>query len=167
MASSVEHRFMRQQGFPDADGPACAAHFRALRFQPSIVGPLILIGIILQSRFVFAALSALLWWGVVFPRWNAFEALYNVLVARPRKREKLTAAPAPRRFAQGMAATFMLVVAVALTMGWYWTGVVFQAFIVVAFVALLFGKFCLGSYVYQLIRGQSQFAHATLPWSKS
>ncbi len=167
MTSSVEHRFMLQQGFSDADGPACAAHFRGVRFQPSIVGPLLLIGIILQSNFVFAALSVLLWWGVVFPRRNAFEALYDLLVARPRKKEKLTPAPAPRRFAQGMAATFMLLVAVALSMGWYWTGVVFQAFIVVAFVALLFGKFCLGSYIYHLIRGQSKFANATLPWSKS
>ncbi|HEY4682103.1 MAG TPA: DUF4395 family protein [Candidatus Acidoferrales bacterium] len=167
MTSSVEHRFMQQQGFLDADGPACAAHFRALRFQPSIVGPLILLGIILQSRFVFAALSALLWFGVALPRWNVFEALYNALVAEPMKRQKLTPAPAPRRFAQGMAATFMLVVAVALSMGWYWTGVVFEAFIVIAFLALLFGKFCLGSYIYHLIRGRSELANATLPWSKS
>ena len=135
MGSSVEHRFMVQQGFSEADGPACTAHFRALRFQPSIVGPLVLIGIILQSRLVFAVLSVLLWWGVVFPRWNVFEALYKLLVGRPGKQEKLGPAPAPRRFAQAMAATFMLVVAVALSAGWYWTGVVFQSFIVVAFVA--------------------------------
>ncbi len=167
MTSSVEHRFMQQQGFFDADGPACAAHFRALLFQPSIVGPLILLGIILQSRYLFAALSTLLWFGVVFPRWNVFEALYNLVVAGPLKKEKLMPAPAPRRFAQGVAATFMLVVAVALSMGWYWIAAAFQAFIVVAFIALLFGKFCLGSYIYHLIRGHSQFANATLPWSKS
>ncbi len=167
MTSSVEHRFMQQQGFFDADGSACVAHFRALRFQPSIVGPLILLGIILQSRYLFAALSTLLWFGMVSPRWNVFEALYNMVVAGPLRKEKLTPAPAPRRFAQGMAATFMLVVAVALSMGWYWIAVAFQAFIVVAFVALLFGKFCLGSYIYHLIRGHSQFANATLPWSKS
>lgn len=166
MSLSVEHRFMVQQGFSDADGPACAAHFRALRFQPSIVGPLLLIGIILQSRFVFAALSVLLWWGVVFPRWNVFEALYNLLLARSGEQEKLGPAPVPRRFAQSMAATVMLLVAIALSLGWYWTGVVFQAFLVVAFVALLFGKFCLGSYIYHLIRGESKFANATSPWSK-
>jgi hypothetical protein len=167
MGSSVEHRFMLQQGFSEGDGPVCGAHFRALRFQPTIVGLLVLLGIILQSTLVFAAISALLWWGVLFPRWNVFEALYNALVAAPQKKERLTPAPVPRRFAQGMAATFMLAVAIALSQGWYWTGVVFQAFIVIAFVALLFGKFCLGSYIYHLLRGQSGFANATLPWAKS
>jgi len=38
-----------------------------------------------------------------------FENFYNRFVARRRGRPPLTPAPGPRRFAQGMAAVFMLV----------------------------------------------------------
>jgi hypothetical protein len=38
-------------------------------------------------------------------------------------------------------------------------------FLVVAFGALLFGKFCLAAYVYHLLRGHVAFANGTCPWS--
>lgn len=34
-----------------------------------------------------------------------------------------------------------------------------------AFGALLLGKFCLGAYVYHLLRGNVAFANGTCPWS--
>jgi hypothetical protein len=43
---------------------------------------------------------------------------------------------------------------------------VFQAFLVVAFSALLFGKFCLGAWVFHVLRGQVAFAKSTLPWAR-
>ena len=61
----------------------------------------------------------------------------------------------------------MLIVAVALLEGWVVTAWVFEAFLVVAFSALLFGKFCLGAYVYLLLRGKVALANATLPWVRS
>ncbi len=33
--------------------------------------------------------------------------------------------------------------------------------------ALIFGKFCLGSYVFHLLRGEAAFANRTLPWVRS
>jgi hypothetical protein len=115
---------------------------------------------------MFFILSAILWWNVLAPRWNPFERMYNRFLARPAGRPELTAAPMPRRFAQGMAAAFMLVAAIALQQGWMVTAWVFEAFLVAAFAALLFGKFCLGAYVYHLLRGQWTFANATLPWAR-
>jgi hypothetical protein len=44
---------------------------------------------------------------------------------------------------------------------------VFQVIFVVAISALLCGKFCLGAYIYHLLRGQFSFANATLPWAGS
>ena len=41
-----------------------------------------------------------------------------------------------------------------------------QGFLVVAFSALLFGKFCLGAYVYHLLKGRVAFANSTLPWAR-
>ncbi|MND03541.1 hypothetical protein D3C83_234070 [compost metagenome] len=55
----------------------------------------------------------------------------------------------------------------ALLQGWMVTAYVAEALIVVAMLALLFGKFCLGSYIFHLLRGRFAFANATLPWKHS
>jgi hypothetical protein len=107
-----------------------------------------------------------LWWNVLVPRLNPFELAYNRWVARPRGRVPLTPAPAPRRFAQGMAAAFTLGAAAALLRGWTAAAWTLEAFVVVAFSALLFGKFCLGAWIFHLLRGEVAFANSTLPWAR-
>ena len=72
----------------------------------------------------------------------------------------------PRRFAQGMAAAFNLGSGIALLEGTPVTAWVLQAFLVVAFSSLLFGRFCLGAYVYHLLKGRVAFANSTLPWAR-
>jgi len=66
-----------------------------------------------------------------------------------------------------MAAVSMLAAGLTLLEGWRATSYVFQGFLVVAFAALLFGKFCLGAYVYHLLRGNVALANGTCPWSDS
>jgi hypothetical protein len=173
MASQVVRNFMKQQGFAEEPPATCDMHFTGLYFQPRIVGPLVVVGIVLHasglilySSALFFALSAVLWWNVAFPALNPFERFYNTVLAAPRGKTTLPPAPGPRRFAQAMAAAFMIVVAVALLQGWMITAWVFEAFLVVAFSALLFGKFCLGAYIYHLLRGEFAFANATLPWAR-
>src|SRR5713226_9666921 len=104
METTVVERFMRQQGFTAEEPIRGPSHFRALRFQPTIVGPLVVIGILLQARSLLFALAAVLTWNVVFPRWNPFERLYDWAIGRRQGLGKLEPAPTPRRFAQGMAA---------------------------------------------------------------
>src|SRR6266853_3215747 len=91
----------------------------------------------------------------------------NHPIARPRGRPLLTPAPGPRRFAQAMAAVFMLAAGLTLLQGWSTASYVFQGLIAVAFAALLFGKFCLGAYVYHLLKGNLAFANGTCPWNDS
>jgi Domain of unknown function (DUF4395) len=167
MASQTVSNFMKQQGFPEEPAQACGAHFTGLYFQPRIVGTLVVVGIIFQSPVLFLVLSALLWWSVLVPALNPFELLYNRAMAAPPARPLLSPAPAPRRFAQGMAAAFMLIVGVSLLQGWAISAYVFEALIVFAFAVLLFGQFCLGAYIYHLLRGRVSFANATLPWGRS
>lgn len=165
MARSAVQNFMKQQGFaPDAP-ERLLSHFRGLQFQPTIVGSLMLVGIVTQSAPLFLTLSAVLWLNALVPRWNPFEAAYNRFVARPRGRAELKPAPMPRRFAQGMAAAFALVAGGALLQGWNAVAYAAEGFIAVAFSALLFGKFCLGAYVYHLLKGNVAFANGTCPWS--
>lgn len=165
MAQTAKVNFVRQQGFTEADGAECESRYSPLMFQPKVVGVLVLFGLITQSWPLFLALSIVSWWNVLVPALNPFDAAYNNLIAIPKGRPRLTPAPAPRRFAQGMAGTFMLAVAALLFLGWYTAAMVVEAMLVMALLALLLGRFCLGSYIYHLIRGNKGFANHTLPWA--
>src|SRR5688572_30376239 len=99
--------FIKQQGFEGASARMCDLQYPALMFQPRAIGVLVLAGVLLQASPLFLTLSAVLWWSAFMPKLNPFDKLYNSLVAAREGRPALTAAPGPRRFAQGMAATFM------------------------------------------------------------
>ena len=158
--------FMRQQGFPEEPADACDMRFEGLYFQPAIVFPLVLVAVALQSAPLFLLLSAVLWWNVVFPAWNPFERAYNRWIAAPRGKLPMSPAPAPRRFAQAVNAAFNLGSGLTLLAGWHVASWILQAMLVAAFSMLVFGKFCLGAYVFHLLRGESAFANRTLPWAR-
>jgi len=164
---TAELNFVRQQGFTGASASSCSYQYPALMWQPRAIGVLVLAGLALQSGPYFLALSALLWWNVAFPRFNPFDAIYNRLVAKRKGMPSPGPAPAPRRFSQGMAGTFMLGIGLSLLSGWRILGVVLEAFLLVALGALIFGRFCLGSYLFLLVTGKSPLAKKTLPWARA
>jgi len=164
MSISAKRNFVEQQGFREAVANSCGYLFPALMFQPKIIGVLVVIGLVLQSGLFFLVLSAVLWWNVLAPDLNPFDALYNNLIAAPKGLLRLTRAPAPRRFAQGMAATFMVAIGTTLLLGWHVAAWIIEGLLVAALVALIFGKLCLGSYIFHLLRHDSGFANRTLPW---
>jgi hypothetical protein len=166
MSNRSKAHFIQQQGFPEADPTACGRQFAALMFQPWLVGLPVAAGLITQSPALFLALSAVLVWNVLVPRWNPFDALYRALVSGPRGLPPLGPAPAPRRFAQGMAATFLLGIGLSLLAGNATLAWILEGFLVVALSALLAGRLCLGSYVYHRIKGNGVFANRTLPWAR-
>lgn len=165
MAAKVN--FVRQQGFPDASPETCSYQYPALMWQPRAVGILVLIGLALQAWYYFLTLGALLWWNAAFPSLNPFDALYNRLWAKPRSLPPLNAAPAPRRFAQAMAATFMCAIGLALWFGITPLAWAIEALLLVALGALILGGFCLGSYLFWIFTRHSDIANRTLPWSRS
>ena len=164
MSISAKRNFIEQQGFHDTGADTCGLLYSALMFQPKLVGVLVVIGLVLQSGLFFLILSAILWWNVLVPDLNPFDALYNKLIAEPKGLPRLTRAPAPRRFAQGMAGTFMLAIGATLLLGWHVAAWIIQGLMVAALTALIFGKLCLGSYIFHLFRHDSGFANRTLPW---
>jgi hypothetical protein len=172
MSSSPVRNFMRQQGFAEEPSDACDMHFAGLYFQPSLVFPAVLVAIALQlasvplSAALHVVISAVLWWNTLLPTANPFELAYNRWIAAPRGRPPLLPAPGPRRFAQAMAAAFNLGAALALAQGALVLAWLLQLMLVLAFSALLFGRFCLGAYVYHLLRGRVAFANSTLPWAR-
>ncbi|HEX9189198.1 MAG TPA: DUF4395 family protein, partial [Vicinamibacteria bacterium] len=172
MSSPAVHNFMRQQGFAEEPEDACDMHFEGLYYQPRRVFPTILLATALQlvsvplSAALFFLVSAVLWWNTLVPSLNPFEVAYNRLVAGPRGLRPLTPAPGPRRFAQGMAAAMTLGSGAALLAGAPLVAWVLQALLASAFSLLLFGKFCLGAYVFHLLKGRVAFANSTLPWAR-
>ena len=166
MSSRAVTNFMKQQGFTDEPSELCDMHFEGLYFQPRIVFTLVLIATVLQSAGLHLAIGAVLAWNVLVPALNPFEIVYNRFVAGPRGRVPLAPAPGPRRFAQGMAAALNLGAGLALLSGQTVLAWALQAMLVVAFSALLFGRFCLGAWVYHVLRGRLDFANSTLPWAR-
>jgi hypothetical protein len=164
--SEASVNFIKQQGFKDASLDTCDVRYPALMFQPRVIGVLVLAGVLFQAATLFLTLSAVLWWSALIPRLNPFDRLYNSLLAARKGLPALTAAPSPRRFAQGMAATFMMLIGVLLLAGWNTLAWVFEALLLVALGALIFGAFCLGSYVFHLLTGNGEFAKRTLPWGR-
>jgi uncharacterized protein DUF4395 len=164
---TAELNFVRQQGFKDALPEACGYKYPALMWQPRAIGILVLLGLLFQTSPYFLALSVLLWWNVALPHLNPFDALYNYLVATPRGRPRLGPAPGPRRFAQAMAGTFMLVIGLSLLMGWNILAWTMETLLLTALGALIFGRFCLGSYLFLVFTGQVVFANRTLPWIRN
>jgi hypothetical protein len=167
MSHAARMNFVKQQGFQAPDAAECEFRYPAAMFQPRVIGLLVFVGVFLQAWPLFLTLSAVLWWNVLVPALNPFDRFFNAFVADRWRLPHLTPAPAPRRFSQGMAATFMLVIAVSLLAGWRTVAWIMEALLLVALSALIFGRFCLGSYVFHILTGNREFAANTLPWSRS
>jgi hypothetical protein len=127
--------FVRQQGFAHAGADSGDALYSALMFQPRVVAAVVLTGILLQH-----------------PRHNPVDAFYNRLLARRRHLRSIDAAPPPRRFAQAVAATLAFAISAALLMESSAIAWAFQGLLGGAVVAVVFGRFCAGSYLYELSR---------------
>jgi hypothetical protein len=120
--------------------------------QPKIIGAVVAVGIVLQSPWLFVALSAVLWWSTLVPTHSIFDAIYNYLVAYPRMVPPLGVAPPPRRFAQGMAGAVALAIGGALLLGATITAWFLEGVFVVAVLKAVFGNSCFGAYVYHVLR---------------
>ena len=141
-------RFICQQGFSNPDSRL----YDALMFQPRIVGGLTALGTLFQAPWSFLALSAALWWSAFVPTRNPFDAVYSAVTPDPRGRVPLGRAPAPRRFAVGMAAALTLAIGVALILGASRVAWSCEALLAVAVATVVFGRFCAGSYLYYVLR---------------
>lgn len=166
MGRSSRANFVLQRGFRDASEPASSLQYPALMFQPRLIGGLVVVGLILQAPWLFLALGAVLWWSALAPGLPPFDAAYNALYAGRPDRPELVPAPAPRRFAQAIAGTLALIAGLALATGRQLVARGVEGLLVAALVALVFGRLCVGSYLFHLLRGDGDFARRTLPWAR-
>ena len=71
----------------------------------------------------------------------------------------------PRRFAQGLAGALALSIGLGEFLGATVTARVFEGLFVAALTALVFGRFCLGSYLYERVRSRSSISRPRLSHS--
>lgn len=157
--------FIRQQGFERADARSYDSLYTALMFQPRVVGVIVVAGVLLQTSPLFLTLSAVLWWSALVPALNPFDRLYDALAGSRSAIPGLT--PPPRRFAQGLGATFMLLIGLSLRQGLDLLAWVLEAFVLAAIGLVIGGsRLCIGSFVFHVLRGNGEFAKRTLPWGR-
>ena len=166
MDTRAKRNFILQQGFPEPTPGECPARFSALLFQPWLIALAVAAGIALQSPAVFLALAAVLWWSALLPRWNPFDLVHDALFARRGDRPPSGPAPEPRRFAMVVAGGLTAGIGLALIQGSRPAAFALEAVLVAALAGLLFGRFCLGSFLFHLLRGRWTFVRATLPWAR-
>jgi len=143
-------RFMCQLGYraPHVDN----GWYDALIFQPRMIGVVLATGTVLANPWVFLALSSILWWSTIVPQRNVFDAIYNRLVLRARGLAPVPPAPAPRRFAQAMAATAAFVTAAALLEDAFVTAWFVEALFALGVVAAVFRDFCGAAVIYTRVK---------------
>ena len=150
---NAESRFILSQGFAEPAPESCGLHFAALQFQPRVIGIIVVAGMIVQSVAIlpsvalFVILGIVLCWGAMVPDANVFEWAYNLTSPRYR----LNRAPAPRRFAQGLAGMMALAIAAFLYMHWMLAATVLELLLLAAVAGILFAKFCFGSWLYHTV----------------
>ena len=160
----AKRNFIVQQGFSPSCPTTCDLQYSALLFMPRLLGLAFVTAAVLRLPTVFFALGVLLWWCVVAPRFNPLNGLYNWVMA-PVSGVTLTPAPAPRRFSQFLGGSFALAIAASLAAGAHTTALVLQAILLAAVSAVVFGGFCLGSFLFHILRGRPDVAMRTLPWA--
>jgi hypothetical protein len=126
----------------------------------------VLVGTLTQSGTLFLALAALLYWGVLLPSLNPFDALYRATFGRAPTAVPLPPSPVPRRFSMALAGTVALLTGLAIHHGWWPATYALEAFFLIAVIAVAWGRLCFGSFLYLVVRGHIRFALQTLPWGR-
>jgi Domain of unknown function (DUF4395) len=165
MREGAKRNFILQQGFDEPAPAVCRRQYSALLFQGRVVFVWVVAGIFFQTPALFYVLCAVLWWSALLPALNPFDAAYNSTFGRRAGAFQLTAAPAPRRTAQAMAGGFALTCGLLIHLGVSVAAYIVEGFFLAAVLALTLGGLCVGSYVYQVLRGKRTFARQTLPWA--
>jgi len=162
-ASRIKRNFIVQQGFAEPTAETCDRQYSAILFQPRLLGLAFVTASALQLPAMFFALGAILWWCMMVPGLNPFNAAYNLALAASSG-ITLTSSPAPRRFSQFLGGSFCLAIAASLTLGLRMTAIVLEAFLIAGTATMLAG-FCVGTVLFHVLRGRADIARNTLPWA--
>ncbi len=138
------------QGFACDTDPRVAASARWLRFTPAMSTLCVITGTVLRSPTVLWSFAVIA--GLGAAGWNVFDKLFNAIVRRWVRAAPLPPNPAPRRFAMAVAAAWSAVASALMAIGLNSAGVAAGIALAVAGAAVATTHFCLGSWLYHLMR---------------
>lgn len=156
-------RNLESQGFSAADDSRTTGLARAAAFQPRATLALLLLGVGLAVTGVvpavfpaawFGVLAGLAWLAVAVPATNVFDRFWDLAVRPITGWAGVDATPAPRRFSQGIAASFLTTVAVLFGLGLGTPALVVAGIMACAASLASFADFCLGSAIFNLLFGR-------------
>lgn len=122
----------------------------AQRFKPAVCTLLVLIALVTQSVPFTLLLALLGYWAALLPK-HPVDLLYRAVVQPLLRAPDLGPDPTPRRFACGMAATLLLIGAIAWQLEAALVGTIFVGMTALAMLALVVADFCVGSFFYWLL----------------
>ena len=120
-------------------------------FQPRQIAVLVISAVVLQSPWLFTVLSTALWWSVLVPHQNVFDALFKHAIAKPLRLAAVPSTPPQRRFSQAMAGTFALSIALMLFSGAARAAGLLECVFIAASMSVVVRRFCVPAYVFHLL----------------
>jgi hypothetical protein len=154
-------RNLESQGFTRvSDDREAVLLARAARFQPQATLALLVAGVALVAAGLvstsfgaawFGVLAALAWLAVAVPATNVFDRLWDLVATRIAGWPGVRPPPAPRRFSQGIAATFLTTIALLFAASAATAAFVVSGIMAVAASLAAFADVCVGSALYNAL----------------
>lgn len=146
---------LNKQGFGKLDDEAKSRYALPLRFTPGVGTILIVIGLALQSPIWLGAMALVALSGALFPNGMLIDLVYNLGVRHLFHAPPLPPTPKPRRFSYLLSTVFLAGSALSFYFGLSVLGFILGGMVVIGGTILTTTLWCLGSWWYRLIFGQS------------
>ena len=136
------------QGFGYLDDEELAKYAWPLRFTPAVGTALVAVGLIRESPWLLAAVSAIALSGALFPRGMAIDLGYNYGVRHLFRGPGLPATPTPRRYSYLISTALLAGSAVSFAYGLTASGWILGGLVVIGGTILASTLWCLGSWIF-------------------
>ncbi len=155
ISATLKHN-LNEQGFDNFDDTAKCGLVWPLRFTPAVSIGLIIIGLIWQSPLYMGVLALIGLSGALLPHGMLIDLIYNFGVRHLFYAPSLPPTPKPRQFSYLISTLFLTGSALSFYYNLPVLGIVLAGLVCIAGTVLITTHWCLGSWFYKLIFGQSR-----------
>ena len=146
---------LNKQGFGKLDEGAKSRYALPLRFTPAVAITLIVIGLALQSPIWLGSMALVALSGALLPNGMLIDLVYNLGVRHLFRAPPLPPTPKPRQFSYLLSTVFLAGSAFSFYYGLSVLGFILGGMVVIGGAILTTTLWCLGSWWYRLIFGQT------------
>jgi hypothetical protein len=160
--SPIIRKRLETQGFRGLDDATLSEVEPWLRFSPALCTTLIGLSTVLASKTILWAMVPIAALGAIFRR-HPFDLIYNYGLRYLTRTRSLPPNGAPRRFACGMAAVWLVVTAWAFQSGAMMAGYVLGGMLTTVGAITSVSHFCIPSTIYGFLFGRRKASSASSP----